>query len=152
MRAVQEGDRVQVHFVKRAQHGGVVSSRGGDPLEVTVGTAHRRLPGLGLALVGRSEGDKVRLLVPAAQAYGPSNPKRIRRLARSRFTEDEILLNGRWVHATDRKGRRRLVRIVEARDNLVVVDANHPWAGQTVALEVRIVSIITPAPGAPPLP
>jgi len=130
----------------------MVSSRGGDPVEVTVGTAHRRLPGLGLALVGRSEGDKVRLLVPAAQAYGPSNPKRIRRLARSRFTEDEILLSGRWVHATDRKGRRRLVRIVEARDNLVVVDANHPWAGQTVALEVRIVSILTPAPGAPPLP
>ena len=34
MRTVQQGDRVQVHFVKRTQRGDVDSSRGRTPLEL----------------------------------------------------------------------------------------------------------------------
>src|SRR6516162_8638004 len=54
MRTVQQGDRVLVHYVKRFQDGSVASSRDRceAPLELTVGTDHPRLPGLGLALVG----------------------------------------------------------------------------------------------------
>jgi peptidylprolyl isomerase len=145
MRTVQQGDRVRVHFIQRTHRGDTSSSRGRAPLELTVGTEHRRLPGLGLALVGLNEGERVRLLVPPEQAYGRSRPERVRRLARARFPDDEVLAVGSRVRVTDRKGRRRLVRVVEVQRDAVVVDANHPWAGQTVALEVEVVSI-----GAPP--
>jgi len=142
MRTVQQGDRVQVHFVKRTQTGDVASSRGRTPLEMTVGKEHRRLPGLGLALVGLEEGGRVMLVVPAEQAYGLPATDRVRQLARSRFPTDEPLAAGSWVLATDRHGHRRLVRILEERDDRVVVDTNHPWAGQSVALEVEVVSIL----------
>jgi peptidylprolyl isomerase len=141
MRTVQEGDRVQVHFVKRSQQGAVASTRGREPLELVVGTEHRRLPGLGLALVGMKEGESVRVLVPADQAYGSADAGRLRKLARSRFPSQRKLQVGSWVRVTDRKGRRRPVRIMEVRDDAVIVDTNHPWAGQAVALEVEVVSI-----------
>jgi FKBP-type peptidyl-prolyl cis-trans isomerase 2 len=141
MRIVQEGDRVQVHFVKRSQKGAVATSRGREPVEVVVGTKHRRLPGLGLALVGMKEGERVRVLVPADQAYGQADAGRIRKLSRSRFPSQPALLVGSWVRVTDRKGRRRPVRIVDVQDNAVVVDTNHPWAGQAIALEVEVVAI-----------
>src|SRR5262245_24491494 len=136
MRTAQLGDQVRVHYVKRSQNGGVSSCRGQPPLEMTVGKEHRRLPGLGTALVGRGEGERVRLVVPAEQAHGLPRPDRVKQLARSRFSTGQVLTPGSWVYVAGRAGR-RLVRIVAVRDHGVVVDANHPWAGQAVALDVR---------------
>lgn len=147
MRTAQQGDQVRVHFVKRAENGAVTSSRGRAPLEVTVGADHRRLPGLGLALVGHGEGERVQVLVPAEQAYGPRRAERLRRLARTRFPAGQTLLTGNWVRVTSRQGQRRLVRIVEIGPTSIVVDASHPWAGQDVTLDVEIVRIQTPARG-----
>src|SRR5262249_6894178 len=141
MRTAQRGDQVHVHYVKRAENGAVASSHGRAPLEVTVGADHRRLPGLGLALVGHGEGERVRVRVPAEQAYGPRRAERLRRLGRARVADGQELATGSWVRVTGRRRQRRLVRVVEVCDEVVVVDTSHPWAGQAVTLEVEIVTI-----------
>lgn len=143
MRTVQKGDRVQVHYVKHLQDGSVASSRarGKAPLELTVGADHPRLPGLGLALVGLSPGNHVTLTVPPEHAYGLPDPSRVRRLARTRFARNPALAIGKSMRIMDRQGRRRLVRILEVRDSVVVVDTNHPWAGQSLRLDVELIAI-----------
>ena len=141
MRKAQQGDRVQVHYVKRSQDGSVVSSRGHAPVELTVGVDHPRLPGLGLALVGMAPGASTTVTVPPEQAYGRSDPGLVYRLARTRFTENQVLVVGQWVRLTDRRHRRRLVRIVGVGDRVVVVDNNHPKAGQALSLEVELLTI-----------
>jgi FKBP-type peptidyl-prolyl cis-trans isomerase 2 len=143
LRTAQPGDQVSVHYVKRSENGGVVSSRGRAPLVLTVGTEHRRLPGLAAALVGRRAGERIRLLVPAEQAYGLPRPERVPRLPHARFPKGHDLTVGSRVYVAGRNGP-RLVRIVAVRDDGVVVDANHPWAGQTVKIEAKIVSILGP--------
>src|SRR5262245_30499634 len=143
MRTAQPGDQVSVHYVKRSENGGIVSSRGRAPMVLTVGTEHRRLPGLATALVGRRAGERIRVLVPAEQAYGLPRPERVRRLSRARFPKGHDLTVGSRVYVAGRNGA-RLVRIVAVRDDGVVVDANHPWAGQSVGVEARIVSILGP--------
>jgi peptidylprolyl isomerase len=144
MQTVQQGDRVRVHYVKRFQDGSVVSSSGRGPVELTVGTDHPRLPGLGLTLVGLAPGARATISVPPALAYGASDPARVRRLARSRFPGDTALEAGGRVCLADRRGRRRLVRVVAVRGDVVVVDTNHRWAGQAMELEVQLVSIQAP--------
>lgn len=141
MRTAQQGDRVRVHFVKRAPNGAVTSSRGRAPLEVTVGTDHQRLPGLGMALVGIGEGERIQVHVPAEQAHGPQRIERLCRLARTRFPKGQAFSTDSWVRVTSRLGSRRLVRIVEVRDEMIVVDRSYPWAGQAVTLEVELVAI-----------
>ena len=76
MRIVQQGDRVQVHYVKRSPDGRTVSSR--EPLQLTVGINHARLPGLGVALVGLTEGQVATLTVPPERAilWLTANPAR----------------------------------------------------------------------------
>jgi FKBP-type peptidyl-prolyl cis-trans isomerase SlyD len=141
MRTVQMGDQVQVHYVKRFQDGSVVSSRSrGEPLEVTVGTEHPRLPGLGLALVGSAPGSRVELALPAEQAYGVSDPGRIRRLSRKRFPKHQAFPVGKWVRLPDVLGKRP-VRILEVREGVVIVDTNHPRAGQALEMEIELISI-----------
>jgi FKBP-type peptidyl-prolyl cis-trans isomerase 2 len=151
MQTAQPGDRVQVHYVKRFTDGSAASSRGRAPLEVTVGTDHPRLPGLGLALVGLAPGDRTKVRVLPQDAYGPSDPARVRRWDRSRFPKDQALPVGRWAPVLSRQGRRRLVRILEIRGQTVVVDTNHRRAGQGLELEVELVGILPPT-ASPPNP
>jgi peptidylprolyl isomerase len=141
MQTAQRGDRVQVHYVKRFQDGSVISSRKRGPLEVTVGIDHPLLPTLGLALVGLAPGGAVSIHVPAELAHGFPDPNRIRRWARDRFPKDQPLTVGSWVPVQDRRGHRRRVRIVEVNDRMVVIDTNHPRAGQEMELEVVLLSI-----------
>jgi FKBP-type peptidyl-prolyl cis-trans isomerase 2 len=147
MRRCQAGDRVQVHYVLRFQDGTVRSSRtaGVPPLEVTVGTDHRLLPGLGQGLFGLTEGQVVALDVPAERAYGLRDPDRIKRVTRARFADGDVV-PGRRARMRLSQGRSRTVRIVEAIGGVVVVDLNHPRCGQSVRLEVELVAITETAP------
>jgi FKBP-type peptidyl-prolyl cis-trans isomerase 2/CheY-like chemotaxis protein len=141
MRTAQQGDRVQVHYVKRLQYGSVTSSRGRSPLQMTIGIDPSRLPGLGLALVGLAPGTRTTLQVPTERAYGVWDPARVQRWSRKRFPGLAPLRIGKWVRFTDGQGRRRLVRILEVNGQVVLVDTNHRWAGQALELEVELLAI-----------
>lgn len=145
MKMVQEGDRVHIHYLKRFQDGSVVTSRKGAPIEVTVGVDHPRLPGLGLALVGVAPGTTTSLSVPTHLAYGPADPALVRRWSRKRFPADATLPVGKWVRMRTKSGRSRPVRIISIRGEMVLVDTNHRWAGQSMQLEIDLVSIEAPA-------
>jgi FKBP-type peptidyl-prolyl cis-trans isomerase 2 len=144
MSTSQVGDRVRVHFVQRFEDGAVRSSRAGAgaALEVTVGTEDRRLPGVGLGLVGLTVGQSVALDIPVERAYGPTVAARIRRVSRERFAADEDVRPGRRVRMKLRDGRRRTVRVVEVSGSAVTVDLNHPRSGQSVRVEVELVAIL----------
>jgi FKBP-type peptidyl-prolyl cis-trans isomerase 2 len=149
MQTAQPGDRVQVHYVKRFQDGSVASSRDRGPLDLTVGIDHPRLPGLGAALVGLAPGTSTTVKVPVERAYGPSDPARVHRWARTRFPKNQLLAVGKWVRFANRQGKGRLVRILEVRGKTVVVDTNRRGAGQAMELEVKLVGIQPPDTGAP---
>jgi peptidylprolyl isomerase len=144
MRVVSQGDTVQVRYVKRLQGGSVVPPRGRAFAELTAGVDHRRLPGLGLALVGLSVGESRTQFVPARQAYGAYDAGRVHRLRRARLDGDADLSVGGWVRVWDRRHHRRLVRIVELCGDTAVIDANHRWAGQSMEVEVEVIGISGP--------
>ncbi len=150
MRTAQQGDRVRVHYQIRSQDGSVASSRGREPLEVTVGVDHPRLPGLGTALVGLAPGEGTALTVPPERGHGLSDPTRVRRWRRERFPEQAALEPGKRACCTDGRGRRRRVRVVEVSGKVVVVDTNRRWAGQTLEVEVKLVAIQAPVAGPQP--
>jgi peptidylprolyl isomerase len=150
MQTVQQGDRVQVHYVKRFQDGSRASSRHRVPIEITVGIDHPRLPGLGLALVGLAPGTNTTVSVPPERAYGPPDPTRVHRWARTRFPKDQSLPVGKWVRFRNSQGRQRMIRILEVRGKTVVVDTNHRWAGQAMELEVELIAIQAPEAGSDP--
>lgn len=147
MKKAKMGDRVLVHFVKRFENGVETSSRAGgaEPVELMVGTPDSRLPGLRRELVGLTPGQDVIVTVPAGQAYQPANTTRVVRVARSRFPLEQPLVAGQRVRFADRSGRTRSVRVVSVTDRMVVVDANHPRAGQGLELDIELIAILTPA-------
>lgn len=146
MRTTQVGDRVQVHYVQTFENGSVRSSRtAGPPLDVTVGTDHRRLPALGLGLLGLTAGQVVVLDVPAERAYGLHDPQRVKRVSRARFEADKDIVPNQRARMRLSRGRTRVVRVLEVGDGAVVVDLNHPQSGLSMRLEVELVAVLEAA-------
>jgi FKBP-type peptidyl-prolyl cis-trans isomerase SlpA len=145
MRTSQIGDRVQAHYTKRFEDGSIRSSRfrGNKPLELTVGNAHPGLPGVATNLVGLEVGQKVKVQVSAAEAYGLPDPTRTFRVDRARFRSDETFEIGSRVTMQLRRGRTRQVRILEVLGKTVVIDGNHPRCGQPMELELELVAFLT---------
>lgn len=144
MRIARWGDRVRVHYVIRAQDSSFASSKRRSPLELTVGGDHPRLPGLGSALVGLRPGEATTVVVPPERGHGLHDPGRVRRISPRRLTDQGVLRTGDRVSLLDKRGRCRLVRVIEVSPKAVLIDANRRWAGQTLELVVELVAIQTP--------
>lgn len=121
---------------------------GKDPLTFTQGS-HQIIPGLETALEGMKTGESKEVTVNPEQGYGEVNPKAIQEVP-----IDKIPPQGRKVgmqlRGEDEQGRVHISRVTEVKEQVVVLDFNHPLAGKTLHFDVKILDIQEPAAtGAP---
>lgn len=142
------GDHVRVQYLGlKPDGGGAESKHGRQVLEFTVGSKDV-MPGISMGVVGMSEGEQKRLTLKPKDAYGLVRRKLIKEVARTRFPATLKLYVGRWIVATgQRSGRKRRVRVVELKSDTVVLDGNHPQAGEVVEMELQLISLHVLPPG-----
>jgi peptidylprolyl isomerase len=136
------GDRVQVQYLGlRADGKAVGSPRSRKVLEFIVGS-DEVIPGISFGVVGMAEGQERRLSLSPEQAYGKVRSKLIQEVPRGRIPADVALRIGQRLRAVGiRSGRRRRVRVVEVRPDTVLVDGNHPLAGEAMEVELQLISL-----------
>lgn len=98
------------------------------------------MPGLEKALEGKGNGQKVRTSLAPQEAYGLYEDDMKTEVPREAFEGIEGLTEGMRLVAEGSDGV-HAVLVKEIRDDVVVIDANHPLAGQTVKVEVKILSV-----------
>jgi FKBP-type peptidyl-prolyl cis-trans isomerase 2 len=136
MPSVQLGDRVRVQCRQTAGN-----RRRKTTCDFVAGS-DRVMRTLSLGVVGMAPGDNKRLMLAAGEAYGTEQPELIRRIARDRLPVGVRLEVGRRLAAVHRAtGRRRVVRIQEIAADSILVNGNHPLAGQAVRLDVRLMEV-----------
>ena len=99
------------------------------------------VPGLEKALDGRRPGEALRVVVEAADAYGERDLARIQRVPRDRFPPDAELQVGMRFQARSQDGHAHAVTLAGIEGTDVIVDANHPLAGQRLHFAVTILSV-----------
>ena len=136
------GDRVRVQYLGLREDGSAIRhSRGRQVLEFTVGSKEV-MPGISLGVVGMAEGEQKRLTLQPKDAYGTVRPKLIKEVSRQRFPSRLELFVGKRLTATSvNSGRRRRVEVAELRPDTVLVDGNHPLAGEVLEVELQLVSL-----------
>ena len=136
------GDRVRVQYLGLREDGSAIRrSRGRQVLEFTVGSKEV-MPGISLGVVGMAEGEQKRLTLQPKDAYGTVRPKLIKEVSRERFPSRLELFVGKRLTATSvNSGRRRRVEVAELRPDTVLVDGNHPLAGEVLEVELQLVSL-----------
>lgn len=141
MTEVKNGDTVRIHYTGTLADGSVFdSSEGRDPLEFTVGSG-QVIAGMDAGLPGMAVGDKKRLEIPSADAYGPLNPEARQAIPREGIPDDIPLELGTQLQMQSPEGHVLPVTVVEVSESTVTLDANHPLAGKDLNFEIELVSI-----------
>jgi FKBP-type peptidyl-prolyl cis-trans isomerase SlyD len=115
------------------------SSEGGDPLAYLHG-ANNIIPGLEIALSGKSVGDKLKVTVKPEDAYGVRDEALLQVIPRDRFEPDVDIQIGMQFQTPSESGL-EVVTVIQVTDDGVTVDGNHPLAGVTLLFNVEVVEV-----------
>jgi FKBP-type peptidyl-prolyl cis-trans isomerase 2 len=141
MQQVKNGDTVRVHYHGKLKDGSTFdSSEGREPLEFTVGNG-QVIKGFDDAVIDMNVGDKITVEIPVENAYGERNDDMMMEYPVSDFPADMKPEVGMELNMSDNQGNVFPVVIAEVLDDSVVLDANHPLAGEDLIFEIELVSI-----------
>lgn len=132
---------VGLEYTLRLDDGEVVdTSTGRGPLQFLQGHGHI-IPGLEKELYGLGVGDGKAIVVSAAEGYGPRKPNAVQEFPRDAFPEGVEIQSGMAVQLTDQSGHPHMAFVQELRQETVLLDLNHPLAGETLHFDVEVVSL-----------
>ncbi|MEZ5529862.1 MAG: peptidylprolyl isomerase [Porticoccaceae bacterium] len=98
------------------------------------------IPGLEKAMEGKTEGDSMKVTVPAAEAYGEYHDHMVQEVPREAFQGIDEVKPGMRFEAQTPSGPISVV-VTATTDDTVTVDGNHPLAGKDLTFEVSIESV-----------
>jgi FKBP-type peptidyl-prolyl cis-trans isomerase SlyD len=135
---VKIGRVILLDYMVRIATGRVVeTSSGKAPIEYLHG-AGQILPALERALEGLREGEQAAFSIAADDAYGERKDDNVVSLPRALFPTDVKLEKGLCLYARASGGQSYPITVREVKEDMVVVDLNHPLAGERLFFEVSI--------------
>ena len=146
MQQAKSGDKVKVHYHGRLTNGeSFDSSAGREPLEFEVGSG-MVIKGFDDGVTGMKVGEKKTINIPAEQAYGEKNADMVIEYPREQFPDHIELKTGEQLVMSNPSGQQFQVRIAEIKDDVVLLDANHPLAGEDLVFDIELVEIVGSKP------
>jgi len=134
---IETGKKVGFEYTLTLDDGSVVQSNaGGEPFLYTHGES-QILPALEEQLQGLKIDDEKEVALSAADAYGEINADAYQEVALEQIPE-----NARQVGAELRAdGFEGPIKVEEVRDETVLLNFNHPLAGQALTFNIKVLSI-----------
>jgi peptidylprolyl isomerase len=141
METAKSGDKVKVHYHGKLTSGETFdTSAGREPLQFEVGSGSV-IKGFDEGVTGMSIGEKKTINIPFGEAYGPHNTDMVIEMPKDRFPKDMELEVGMPLMMSDQEGQQFQVAVMEIRDKVIVLDANHPLAGKDLVFDLELVEI-----------
>lgn len=133
----------KVHYTGTLADGTVFdSSRERDPFEFVVG-AGQVIKGFDDAVVDMAVGDTKTVTVPSDEAYGPHFKERVIEVDHGQFAEGVIPEVGIQLQSDGGEGQPPMVvTVTEVTEDKVILDANHPLAGQDLTFEIELLELV----------
>lgn len=133
---------VSLDYTLRLDDGEVIdSSSGREPLEFIQGQG-QIIPGLEQELYGMEVGDEKAVTVTPEAGYGERQDDRVQTVPSNAFPDDMELEEGMQVRLQDSNSGQVFEAVVEEIEpDGVVLDFNHPLAGETLHFDVKIADV-----------
>jgi FKBP-type peptidyl-prolyl cis-trans isomerase SlyD len=132
---------VSFHYTLKNEEGEVLdSSDGAEPMAYLHGH-HQIVPGLEAALLGKATGAKFSVTVAPQDGYGERSEEMMISVPKSEWDLPEHVGAGEMVELSNPEGEVIPAIVVEINDEVVVLDANHPLAGQSLFFEVELMDV-----------
>lgn len=141
MQQVKSGDTVKVHYHGKLTDGTTFdSSEGREPLEFEVGSGNV-IAGFDSGVTGMQVGEKKTINIPVDEAYGQKQEDLYMEFPIDRFPPDMKPEEGMQLNMSNGEGQNFPVIITEVREDTVILDANHPLAGEDLTFDLELVEI-----------
>lgn len=138
---------VSMHYQLTNGFGDLIDSSQGELPLVYMHNTNALLPALERELTGKRAGDPVAVTIYPEDAYGYSDESLIAEWPKEPIEKVQELVVGMRFRALGKnEGESQLVTVVEIREDTVVLDANHPLAGQVLNFTIAIVDVREPTP------
>jgi len=143
MRPAKQGDTVRVHYRGKLQDGSVFDETfDRQPLRFTIGGG-QLIPGFEEAVVGMKPGDSKTTELPVEKAFGPYLDERVIEVPKNKFARwDRQPTVGERVPIPQPDGSPIDVIVTEVTESKVTVDFNHPFAGQDLTIDIKLLAIV----------
>ena len=107
------------------------------------------IPAFEEALMGLEAGEKFDFSITPENAYGEYNEEHVLDLPKSIFEVDgkfdaEMVQEGNTIPMMDASGQRINGSVLEVKDDVVVMDFNHPLAGETLHFTGEVIDVHEP--------
>ncbi len=132
---------VSVNYTLTDDAGKVLDSSDGSKPMMYLHGSGQIVPGLEKALVGKTEGDALKVRVDPAEAYGEVTPNGVKTIERAAFEGVDVVEVGMAFEAQAPDGSSQHIMVTKVEDDNVTIDINHPLAGVALNFDVKIVSV-----------
>ena len=140
MSKVTDGSKVKVHYTGKLNDGTVFdTSKEREPLEFTVGQG-QVIPGFEDAVKGMETGDCKNVTLDCEQAYGQRRQDMILDVPKDKFPAEIPAKEGQQLMLRHPEGQEFPAFIVEIKDEVITLDANHPLAGEDLNFEIELLN------------
>ena len=127
------------HYTLRNREGRILdTSRGAEPLACLEG-AGQIIEGLEAALHEMQAGEKRLVVVPPERGYGVREDAMIQKIPKGRLPVDDVKVGDQFQTGPDRQDPVVTVMAIEGDD--IVLDANHPLAGEELHFDVELTAV-----------
>lgn len=141
MSQVKQNDTVKVHYTGKLTNGQVFdSSIEREPIEFTLGKG-QLIPGFENGVIDMEVNEKKTVTIPHAEAYGAVNDELFQEVPKDQLPPEIKPEVGMGLVSKNPDGSERQLRVAEVKEDVIVVDANHPLAGKDLVFDLEVVEI-----------
>jgi len=142
MTKVESGNTVSVHYKGTLNDGTEFdnSYTRGEPITFEVG-AGNMIAGFDTAIPGMVVGETKNINIVSTDAYGERNEEHVQSVPVTAFPQDYEFTVGTMVQGQQPNGQTFMAKIVDKDTHAVVLDFNHPLAGEDLNFEIELVDI-----------
>jgi len=137
---IAENKVVSFHYTLTNDEGDVLDQSDKEPLEYLHG-AGNIVPGLEKALDGRKVGEKLQVEVAPEEGYGERLDGGVHKVEKDLFPDDAELYPGAMFMSEDEDGDQTPFWVMDLEEGEIIIDFNHPLAGETLHFDVTISAI-----------
>lgn len=142
MSKIKQGDEIEVNYVGKLDDGTEFdnSQNQGDTFKFTVGS-QEILPAFSSAVIGLEIGEEATFRLESEEAYGPRLEDAVQKIAKEQLPAELNTNPGDMIQGQRPDGTIFLAKVTEDLGEEVMIDFNHPLAGQDLNFDVTVVAI-----------
>ena len=139
---VADGKRISLEYTVTFEDKTVFDSNVGKEPLVYIHGSEKRVPFFSKHLTGLKVEETKQFAMPPEDVYGPDDPERIIEVPKDSIPEDRRKV-GEKLEGRSPEGRPLYAEVLEIKAETIIIDTNHPLAGETLFFDVKILKVET---------